>query len=736
MKWIVALALYPICLFAKGSLPRTVIGFWDSIVDKTPDNSLIHITLEMPLNHLGIDVVYYDIQKPLPDVSNDDSILGVLLCFNGNVKMADPKGFIEWNIDAIHHGKKIVIMGNPGFITDYKGLYTSGDVQNRLFEKIGFTTTQTWVDYPYDYQILSHNNEIVPFEREYPSLLNGFYLSRVLPGKATSYLQVGVKGRKESLSDLIVIGPNGAYVSEFYANNYQSASTTRAKGWYINPFVFFEKVFCISRSPIPDTTTLAGKRIFHVTCHGDNWNTQTSIEAYRNKEVYCSEVILEKIILPNPDIPISVGVVAADVDPAWVVRKKSVQIVKRCFSLPQVIPASHTYSHPFDWEFFHTGGKEKEIQFLHRYPYGSWQSSFLSWFHAKSFEVLHPKNAKKSELNWGYVTPRAYANEPFNLDKEIKGSIDFLNQFTLPNKKIDLLIWSGDSRPWDTPLILCSHAHVQQFGGGFVRFDHEYPSNIFVYPLGRKPGGQIQVYASSNAENNYTNNWSDHFFAFQQLPLTYQNTESPRRIKPLHLYFHSFSGQFLSSVNAILSNIAFIREQNPIAISTVRYCTIAQGFYSIEIEPCGNNAWKVKNRKGLQTLRFDHIDALDIDYTHSHGVIGAKVFQDSLYVYLDASVEEPLVALQDIAPPTAAYLIASSWEIENLTRKGASLHFMARGWGDLSMQWKMPQEGSYRLFSKALNQEIICHTEKGILNIDLVLPYDTLADISIEKEGL
>jgi hypothetical protein len=277
---------------------------------------------------------------------------------------------------------------------------------------------------------------------------------------------------------------------------------------------------------------------------------------------------------------------------------------------------------------------------------------------------------------------------------------------------------------------------VQQFGGGFVRFDHEYPSNIFVYPLGRKPGGQIQVYASSNAENNYTNNWSDHFFAFQQLPLTYQNTESPRRIKPLHLYFHSFSGQFLSSVNAILSNIAFIREQNPIAISTVRYCTIAQGFYSIEIEPCGNNAWKVKNRKGLQTLRFDHIDALDIDYTHSHGVIGAKVFQDSLYVYLDASVEEPLVALQDIAPNTAAYLIASSWEIENLTRKGASLHFTARGWGDLSMQWKMPQEGSYRLFSEALNQEIICHTEKGILNIDLVLPYDTLADISIEKEGL
>ncbi|MCX6989704.1 MAG: hypothetical protein NTX49_01365 [Chlamydiae bacterium] len=735
MKWI-CLLLFPLALFADNALPRKIIGFWDSIIDKTPEDSLIHRTLEMPLNHLGIDVIYYDIQAPLPNVTGEGDILGILLCFQGATKMKNPKAFIEWAIQAINCGKKVIIMENPGFLADLKGVYTSGDLQNRLYEKIGFTNTQKWLAYPYDYEVLSESNNLLAFERKYPRLLDGFYKTRVLEGRAQSYLQVGIKGKEETLSDLLIIGESGAFVSQGYGNNYLSASIPRAIGWYINPFAFFEKVFSLAGRPIPDTTTMAGRRIFHATCHGDNWNTETAIEEYQAEEVYCSEVILEKVILPHPDLPISVGVVAADVDPDWAERKKSRALVKRYFALPQVTASSHTYSHPFYWEFFREGGSEKEISYLYLYPYGSWQSSFMSWAHAKSFALLHPKESKEKKLKWGYVIPRAYASEPFSLDKEISGSIDYLNQFALPDDKIPLLIWSGDSRPWSAALELCHKAHVTQFGGGFVRFDHDFPSNLFVYPVGRKPGGWIQIYASANAENAYTDNWSGNFFAFQYLPITYQNTESPRRIKPMHLYFHSFSGQFLASVNAINQNLTYIKSQDPIAIQTTRYCSIGEGFYSVEIEPTAEHAWKIKNRKGLQTIRFDHAGSKGIDYAKSEGIVGSKTYQDSLYVYLDAASDAPIIALQEGSLCAQPYLIDSSWEIYQLQREGESLFFTASGWGALSMRWKMPVDGTYSISSSSLHETLSSQTKDGILSIELISPFNTPIEITIKRGGL
>lgn len=734
MIFILLLTLFPFCLCAE-KIPRQVIGFWDSAVDSIIEDGLIHRTLEMPLNYLGIDVLYHDIQSPLPDISQRDDVLGFVVCFQEGTKMKDPKAFLEWAVNAVDHRKKAVLMRNLGFLSNDKGDFTPGSLQNRLFEKLGFNTTQQWIEYPFDYQVISTNTEMYPFELPAPTPLPGFYINKSISPDAKSYLKAAIPGKPDSESDLIIIGPNGAYVSEFFSNNFDNlsfSSSPKSLGWYINPFLFLNLVFHTENHPIPDPTTLAGRRIFFSTCHGDSWNSETSIEELVGKNIFCSEVLLEQVIAPHPELPVAVAIIAADIDPTWAGRSKSASIAKKYFSLPQVEAASHTYSHPFFWNFFRTGGPEKEIDYLHLYPYGSWQNSFLSWLRSRTTRFFSSK-AQKTTLKWGYAIPRAYANEPFNLDKEISGAQEYLNRFAPPYNKIKLLIWPGDSRPWDSVFKLCETAGLKNQGGGFVRFDPEYPSNLFVYPNGRKPGGFIQIYSCANADNGYTYGWKGDFYRFKFLPATLKNTETPRRLKPIHLYYHSYSGQFQASVDALIENIAFIKSQPIIPIRVGRFCEIGTGFYTTVIDEIGDRKWKISNRQGLQTLRVDKAD-MQVDFAASYGIIGWRRHQGSLYISLDASADEPIITLKPLEETVEIpFLVESSWEIWNLKRQGSSFSFNAKGWGTLAMQWKVPQDGMYSVSAstKAGNSLKVLSKNRELV-IEMELPFDTLAQINIE----
>lgn len=724
----VLIFLIPLNLYAE-PLQRQVIAFWDSSVDKFVDDSLVHRTIEMPLNYLGLDVVYLDIRKPLPELSKQDGIRGVIVSFQETTPMEEPETFIRWAIKAIDLGKKIILMENTNFQMNTKNVFTSFDIQNRLYEKMGFTSSPMGVDYPYDYRVLKRDEELFPFEKPLPSLIPAFNQIKLIDTKAKSLLTVGIPGQPESESDLIVLSPSGAFVSPFYASSFEPELFTkspRSIGWYFNPFLFFQKAFNMEDLPVPDATTLAGRRIFIATCHGDNWNGRTLLEEYRNKDIFVSEVILEKIIKPNPDIPTAVGLVAADFDPKWAGKKRSPSIARKYYELPQVEPASHTYSHPFDWSFFEEGGPEKEIDFLSRYPYGSWQNSFVSWFQAKMYETFNPRS-----LKWGYTIPRAYANEKFNLEKEITGSVDYLNQFTIKGKPVALLLWSGDGRPWKKPIELCEKAGINQFSGGFVRFDSSFPSVLFVYPLARKLDKCVQLYDACNAENSYTNAWKDNFYGYQYLPETLENTDSPRRLKPMQLYYHSYSGEFQASVDALLSNIAYIRTKSPIALRVARYCTIGNGFFTAQFESEGQGIWRVRNRMGLQTIRFDGPER-GVDFSKSQGVIGEQRHEGSLYVYLDAAIEEPLIALKKEASNNGPYLVDSSWEVWDLKREKDALNFKAQGWGKLEMRWSMPTKGTYVISGLGPLPQKVETSADGTLKFTADLPFDKRTEIGIK----
>ncbi len=700
MRILALLLCLPLSLFGGEKISRRIIAFWDSSVEDGVYDSLAHKNCEMPLNYYGMKLAYYDIQKdPLPELTDDDR--GILVCFHDATRLPDPVAFIDWAVKAVDQGMKIAILRNPGIFESDKGISTPTEEINALFERLGFRTTLEWIAYPYDYKILYQSKEITGFEREYPRTLRPFTINNADRTTGISYLTVG---DKRQASDLIILSPNGGFIDSNYANNYNEADVvddSKGIGWYVDPFLFFSRVFALDFLPVPDTTTLAGRRIFHSHCDGDGWNYRTEIEEFAEQDLSCAEVILNEFILPNPDIPTSVGIIAADVDPDWAGNEKSQNVARRYFALPQVESATHTYSHPFDWQFFETDSHKKEIYYLHLYPYGSWQNVYLSWFRAKFYQYFRPQDFKKYELKWGYIIPRAFANEPFNLKQEIVGSADYLDQFAPPGNKVRLMLWSGDCLPWAEGVEMCYRNGIYNYNGGFVRFDHTFPSYLFVSPLGRRPGGWVQTYSSADSEIAYTDGWSKDFFGYQYLPETLKNTGSPRRVKPLALYYHSYSGQFVASLNALKSNLEFIRSQSYIPITISRYCTISEGFYSLSLEMLGTNRWKIRNRKGLQTVRFDK-PGLSVDIASSLGVIGFNEDQGALYVYLDAAVEEPIIQL---GFSQKSYLIDSGWEVWNVEEDSQGLKFETRGSGALSMRWKMSKPGRYSIQIEPQNEE-------------------------------
>ena len=253
-------------------------------------------------------------------------------------------------------------------------------------------------------------------------------------------------------------------------------------------------------------------------------------------------------------------------------------------------------------------------------------------------------------------------------------------------------------------------AKLQNINGGDTRSDPDYPGYASVAPIGKQVGKERQIYVSTSNENTYTNLWSTNFFAHKYLKKTLQNTETPMRLKPFTLYFHIYAGEREASLNALLANLNYARQQDIAPVTTSHFTRIAEGFYDTQLTTVGPDMWRVDHRGALETIRFDRQTYKSVDFERSHGVVGQRQFQGSLYVYLDADVTQPIIALKHneryFAPPIedTPYLLESRWLVSGVTRTKDGLNFTAQGYGAGDMMWQMPK-GDYRVSVDGKHQE-------------------------------
>jgi hypothetical protein len=673
--------------FATRPVKRDILALYDSRHEGRPDGSRIHRLAEMPLNWLGLKVTYVDVNGELPPPQDVERYRGVITWFIE--PLSDPRKVLVW-LDAVTSaGVRYACLGEvappepPG----------SSEYVNRILGHLGLASNDQYVSVTHRAKISVFDAGMAGFERPVDKALPEFRVIETRGTEAKVHLAATVpEAEGDTTSVLIATSPSGGYAADAFTIFYDAA-LDKAR-WVLNPFAFFKLVFGDDRFPVPDVTTLDGRRMYFSHVDGDGWNNISEIEGYREAQITAAEVIEKEVIAPNPDMPVTVGLIGGDVVPALGGTEEARITAARIYALPQVEVASHTYTHPFDWGFYENYSRPAEQRLIDTAS----RPALSMMDHVRQFLYRVAGKSEVADAHNRYVAsgaefPRGYMKEPFDVSLEVRKGLKLADDLAPPGKKAAIYLWSGDAEAFESAIRETRAAGVRNMNGGDSRLDAEFPSVFYVPPISRSVGAERQIYAANSNENTYTNNWHGPYYGQLMLSETLKNTELPRRLKPFNLYYHMYSGEKAASLAAVKSFVAEARAAKVIPVKTSEYAGIADDFFAVEIQQLDAMSWTIAHRGNLQTLRLDSADAFDLDDAKSQGVLGATRHAGGLYVALDPTVEPALVAIRtrDAAGPAfdkgAARLIDSRWQVQGIHREACGFAFDAHGYGAGDMTW-------------------------------------------------
>jgi polysaccharide biosynthesis protein PelA len=615
---------------APAELPRYVLALYksselDNDVQgrraKSATRNEVHGWAQMPLNWLGLMVEYHDIDQGLPDERVMPRYRGIVTWFQTE-EIAEPLAYLRWLGAQMRAGRRVVILGYLGALRDRRTLRTLDLAQiNEALAPSGLEFLGNWTGNQHVIE-LRRKDRMMDFERPLPPGLP--YYQQVVCRRADSrpHLVLARRDLPNSESHLVVTGPWGGFAAAEYAQ-FQFPGESGAQ-WCIDPFAFFREALGVGDWPRPDTTTQCGRRIFYSHIDGDGLRNRSEVRG----GVSSGQVILEEI-LSRYRLPTSVSVVVAEIEPTLLGSPQFHELARAIYALPNVEAGSHSYTHPLDWEK-----------------------------RTRSF---------------------APAGVPYSVETETAGAVRYMEERLLPSgKRVRLFQWSGSTRVTEEAIAILDRLGVPNINGGDTMRDREWPSYTHVAPLMRQVGRHWQTYTSASNENLYTHLWTGPFYGFRHVIDTYENTERPRRVAPVNLYYHYYSGERVASLAALHHVHEWVLRQPLARIFTSEYLAIVEGFRTARIARTADG-WRISDHGALPTVRFDDTRAhLDLD--RSSGVLGYLHHQGALYVHL-AGPGPALVVLRD-RPPASPYLVQASHRVTAWKRDGSRVALTLAGLGE------------------------------------------------------
>ena len=623
-----------------GSVSRDVLAVYDGRNDSDLAYIELHRSVQTVLEHLGLKVTFLNLaDEPLPSPEMMRRYRGSVIQL-WSADLPDAEAFLEWVRREIKSGRRMVLLGGLGPDTDRK---TNKPVSPELLQsytaELGFEFSSFYTATPALLSYGASNSPAVDYERRrpvFPPLHPGY--------KANSLdheVLVSVRRKNNPQSDCPVVSltPYGGVAWEPYYL-YRRPDSDFSQ-WYIDPFYFFGRAFQTGELPKPDVSTISGRRVWYNHIDGDALLSLSHIKKGRT----CGAVLRDEF-LKKQKLPFTVSVITCEVDPKALGSQKVVDLARSIFALPNVEPASHTYSHPFNWEQALASAKQDGVK------------------------------ADKSKLPYGhYIKVPGYS---FSLEQEIKGSAGYINQNLAPEgKSCQVLLWSGNCRPQAEAIAMAEELGMAQMNGGDTIFDNMRPSLTGVAPLVLPVGDRFQVYTSMANENIYTNLWTGPFWGQRRVVQTFERTGSPRRLRPINLYFHFYAGERLAALNALKYAIKWARNQPASPVYASQYYRLVQGFLSSRFSRLPDGGWIIEDHGELGSIRFDNKPGF-VDLQRSKNVQGFNHYADSLYVHIGAGPAE--IYLTD-HPPAAPYLAEASGRVVDFRARPGKVSFVYRGWG-------------------------------------------------------
>lgn len=723
--------------FLARNVPRDILALYDGRHEKRPHETRIHHFAEMPLNHLGLRVVYHDINTPLPALDQLARYQGILTWFIE--PLANAEAYVDWLDKATAQGTRLVFLSElapPDPPTSARAIAA-------ILDRLGLELTQQYVSVTSDARIADLDRTMLGFERPVDKVLPDFLVMLAKPGKARVHLSVDAPTRiGMKRAALVVTSEAGGYASDEYTI-YFEPNTDKVQ-WILNPFEFFRRAFGAGRVPMPDVTTVSGRRIYFSHIDGDGWNNLTELEKYRDAQMLSAEVIAREAILPYPDLPVSVGLIAGDIDQQLGGRPESAAVAKRLYALPQVEVASHTYTHPFNWSFFEKYDRVAEQALID----GAQRPGLKLADRLRSVTRALAGKEQGADPTNRYIAgsddlPRTYLKLPFDLDKEVRRALAVSESFAPPGKKAKLYLWSGDTTPFEGALAATRAAGARNMNGGDSRLDKEYPSVFYVPPISRPMGKERQIFAGNSNENTYTNDWLGPYYGYFMLEKTLDNTEIPRRLKPFNVYYHMYTGEKESALAALKYILDLARRSDIAPIAASNYAAIADDFFGVDVRQVDASAWEYRNRGAMQTVRLDDADMLTVDFEKSRGVIGFNRHAGAIYATLDRAVEPAIVALkrkdldgEQVLNAAGLNLVHGRWQLSNVKREDCAVEMTAEGFGKGDMLWRAPPGRGYLMAASrhgaVYDREVVRADAQGVLK--LVVEADAIEPLTVRLE--
>ena len=403
---------------------------------------------------------------------------------------------------------------------------------------------------------------------------------------------VSIKNKYSQKSSPFSIMPWGGYAID---NSFLNSNGL----WIYNPFYIFKKIFIKSNFPVPDITTENGRIELFSQIDGDADFGNTDFNPNEFIADYVAKHILERY-----KIPVTASVIVGDLigRPYGLHLKRAKKlrhIFRKIFKYKNVEIASHTFSHPFNWPALVKGIYKK-----------------------------------------GYNLP--VPDYKFSVKQEVDGSVKWINnELARKNKKVRVLLWSGDCMPPQKAVRMAYDIGIYNVNGDNTDIINRRPFLKHVKSMGRNVGRFFQVNAAITNEDFYTNLWRGPFYGFENVIQTFKLTEKPRRLKPIYIYYHWYSGQKVASVNALNKVYGWALTQHPIPEFVSQYAKKVLDFRSCAIAKKGNS-WIIKDSGNLRTVRVPE----DWGYPNmqkSKGVVGYRIINGREYVALDNSGNYRLV---------------------------------------------------------------------------------------------
>ena len=679
--------------------PRTIIAIYDATSEAEPRTSRIHRFIELPLNHLGYRVLYVDVDSLNRHAIVDEDVAAIVTWFDRPPQQSEK--YIEWASAALREGPdpaglKMIALGDVG-----TGPHADPDQAAAYLDRLGLEAAGPEQRLGVWSRIDASNPEMIGFECDFLISPGKEPSVRARSDRAKSHLRVKFDAGADATTDLVVTADRGGYASSAALVKTDEFGLSR---WIIDPFAFFGTILSTGPHPVPDTTTLNGRRVFFSTVYGEGWTKPAPSDSLQDIPTLAGQIVLNELIQPFPSLPVSLAIASGDLDPTLngAFAETGASLARAVFALPQVEAASNTRTLPARWGFFANYRRDAELAEVDRLVRGR-SANDRGLVTGTVSNLVRVFAADTAYVAQGGDAPRRYMQQPFDLFSEIEGSLGDVGALVAGGEPAKLLAWSGDALVFEEALKAAREAGAEAIGGGGGVIDATMPSISGLTPLSVPVGNEHQIYDALSGDSAYTNFWSAPAYGYRRLAQTLEATEHPRRLKPFHLSYSGYSALQFGLRNAVLSNLV-LAEASPIApLHASDYAKIVRGFLTARLVTVGARTWRIENRGALQTLRVDAAGAEALDLARSEGVLGAVRHDDALYVALDPAAEAPTVALalSDAATGVVAggefSLEQSRWMIRDLSQSQCSAEFEATGHGAGEMSWLAQRPGSYRI---------------------------------------